>query len=185
MKGRLNEMKKKTKIIAVTAVFVIIAGVGIKLFIPNAPNNNEMLISKTEDAEPTKEVVVSINPYTEPPKVYEEITDEDTGETVTAEVQENVPPQAKAEKPKEKPTAKGDYTNPEAPPVYTEQQTVVKETPKQNSTKTVNNTASSSGAKNSGKVYVDGFGYVEAGGSTVSVTGSSDGDINKMVGVMD
>ena len=61
----------------------------------------------------------------------------------------------------------------------------MKETPKQNSTKTVNNSASSSGAKNSGKVYVDGFGYVEAGGSTVSVTGSSDGDINKMVGVMD
>ena len=69
-----------------------------------------------------------------------------------------MPPQEKAEKPKEKPVATGDYTNPEKPPVYTEEQTVVKETPKQTNVKTGNNTGTSSGAKSTGKVYVEGFG---------------------------
>ena len=178
-------MKKKTKIALITTACIIAAGLGIGLLIPKHSNTDETLISKNTDTEPQKEVVVNINPYTEPPKVYEEITDEETRETVIAEVQENVLPQAKVEKPKEKPTAKGDYTNPEKPPVYTEEQMVVKETPKQNSDKTGNNTGSSSSAKSTGKVYVDGFGYVDAGGSTVTVTGSSDGDINKQVGVMD
>ena len=185
MKGRLNEMKKNTKIAVITFACVIAVGVGITLLIPKTPKNSDMLVSQKTDTEPAKEVTVKINPSTEMPKVYEEITDEKTGETVIAEVQENVPPQEKAEKPKEKPVAKGDYTNPEKPPVYTEEQTVVKETPKQTNVKTGNNTGVSSGAKSTGKVYVDGFGYVDAGGSTVSVTGSSDGDINKMVGVMD
>lgn len=178
-------MKKKTKIAVITFACIIAAVVGITLLIPKTPKNSEMLASKQTDTEPVKEVTVKINPYTEMPKVYEEITDEETGETVIAEVQENVPPQEKAEKPKEKPVAKGDYTKPEAPPAYTEEQTVVKETPKQSSPKRDSNIGSSSAAKSTGKVYVDGFGYVDAGGSTVSVTGSSDGDINKMVGVMD
>ena len=178
-------MKKNTKIALITFACVMAVGVGITLLISKTPKNSDMLVSKKTDTEPAKEVTVKINPYTEMPKVYEEISDEETGETVIAEVQENVPPQEKAEKPKEKPVAKGDYTNPEAPPAYTEEQTVAKETPKQSSVQTGNSTSSASSTKSTGKVYVDGFGYVDAGGSTVSVTGSSDGDINKMVGVMD
>ena len=36
-----------------------------------------------------------------------------------------------------------------------------------------------------GKAYVEGFGYVEIGGPTQVITGYSDGDINKQVGIMD
>lgn len=36
-----------------------------------------------------------------------------------------------------------------------------------------------------GKAYVEGFGYVEIGGSTRVTIGYSDGNINKMVGTMD
>ena len=177
-------MKKKTKIAVITTVCIIAAGVGIGLLIPKHSNTGETLISKNTDTEPQKEVVVNINPYTEPPKVYEEITDEETGETVTAEVQENVPPEDKPEKPPEKPVATGDYTNPSAPPVYKEQETVIDESKKTEVPKEVpvQNNASLS---NENKVYVEGFGYVEVGSPTKTVTATSDGDINKMVGVMD
>ena len=178
-------MKKKTKIALVTLVCVVAVGMGITIIISQAPHGEEILARNKSEPEPAKEVTVNISPYTELPKVHEEIIDEETGETVIAEVQENVPPQEKAEKPKEKPVAQGDYTNPEKPPVYTEDETVVKETPKESSIKESNPQNTSSGSNSTGKVYVDGFGYVDAGGSTVSVTGSSDGDINKMVGVMD
>ena len=36
-----------------------------------------------------------------------------------------------------------------------------------------------------GKAYVEGFGYVEIGGPTQVITGYSDGDLNKQVGIMD
>ena len=82
--------------------------------------------------------------------------------------------------PPEKPKANGCYTNPEAPPTYTEEQTVITEEAKQPISQSTNQTG-----ENDGKAYVEGFGYVDVGGSTKSVTGTSDGDINKMVGVMD
>lgn len=173
-------MKKKTKITVAAVVCLAMLGTGAWLIMRKPPDIADTPISANAESETKKEVTVKINTSTELPKVYEEFTDEETGETVVAEVQENAPPEVKAEKPKEKPVATGDYTNPDTSPTYTEEQTVVKENPKQ----TVSQTTTQSGGNN-GKTYVEGFGYVDVGGSTKSVTGSSDGDINKMVGVMD
>ena len=129
------------------------------------------------DIEDVEKVTVEIN--TEAPKLpeYKEITDDETGEQVMAQVQVNEPIEPKSTTPPEKPVSKGDYTNPDAPPTYTEEQTKI-EQPK----KTVNNSNSSSSG---GKVYVEGFGYVEKAGKTQVQTGVSDGDINKMIGSMD
>ena len=182
MKGRLNEMKKNTKIAVITFACVIAVAVLIGLVIPKTQNSEEVVISK--NTESAKEVTVSINPYTELPKVYEEVTDEETGDTVIAEVQENVPPETKPEKPPEMPVATGDYTNPSAPPVYTEQEIVIDESQKTEVQKEVS-VANNSSASTGNKVYVEGFGYVEVGSPTTTVIGTSDGDINKMVGVMD
>ena len=80
----------------------------------------------------------------------------------------------------EKPKAEGSYTNPEQPPEYIKEQTVIEEKPKTNVTPNSRKTQASSG-----KVYIDGFGYVEKAGQTKTQTGVSNGDINKMVGSMD
>lgn len=114
-------------------------------------------------------------------KVYEEIVDSETGEKVIAEVQENEPIEEKPSEPPEKPKAKGSYTNPQSPPTYTNEQTVVEK----NTSKTVPVEKEQAGVKK-GKVYIEGFGYVDdEGGDSTAIKGTSDGDINKMVGVMD
>ena len=122
-------------------------------------------------------VTVEINTERAELPKYKDVVDEDTGEKVMAQVQVNEPIEQKSTKPPEKPVAKGDYTNPEAPPTYTEEQTKVE--PKKEPVK------SSTSSNTAGKVYIEGFGYVEKAGTTKVQTGVSDGDINKMVGSMD
>ena len=48
MKGRLNEMKKNTKIAVITFACVMVVGVGITLLIPKTPKNSEMLVSQKQ-----------------------------------------------------------------------------------------------------------------------------------------
>ena len=110
---------------------------------------------------------------------YREITDEDTVETVIAEVQKNEPPETKPTTPPEKPKSEDSYTNPEKPPEYKKEQTVIEKKVETNSETNKKQTSEK------GKVYVDGFGYVDKAGETKTQTGVSDGDINKMVGSMD
>ncbi len=110
---------------------------------------------------------------------YREITDEETGETVIAEVQKNDPPETKPTTPPEKPKSEDSYTNPEKPPEYKKEQTVIEKKVETNSETDKKQTSEK------GKVYVDGFGYVDKAGETKTQTGVSDGDINKMVGSMD
>ena len=172
-------MKKKTKI-AITATFavVLVAGIlGVRFLSNQEIANTEQ--PSTENQEVSNESLVSIDIKTEREMVpeHKEVVDEETGEKVMAEVQINEPIEKKPTTPPEKPVSKGDYTNPEAPPTYTEEQTKVEQ--KKEPVKSSNSNSSD------GKVYVEGFGYVEKAGQTKVQTGVSDGDINKMVGSMD
>lgn len=168
-------MKKRTKIIISAAAVITVACASWAWHFTRQPHSAQ---TATEDGEKNEEqeVLIKINENIEVPVVYETIVDE-SGNEVTAEVQENAPLEPKPTAPKEKPKAAGSYTNPDAPPTYTKEQTVKDEKPKQQ----VNQKPSGNGSN----VYIDGFGYVEQGSNTQTKTGQSTGDINKIVGKMD
>ena len=178
--------KKRDRIINTIMVALILATIIIPIgtVVHNPESRLVQLATKMEerkgnlvDIKEVEKVTIEINTKAPTLPEYKEITDEETGEKVMAQVQVNEPIEPKSTTPPEKPVSKGDYTNPDAPPTYTKEQTKV-EQPK----KTVNNSTSSSSG---GKVYVEGFGYVEKAGKTQVQTGVSDGDINKMIGSMD
>lgn len=169
-------MKKKTKIASIAVVGVLGIGItGILLNNTKAPESVDL--TALENGIESPEVTVNINSETPELPEYREITDEETGETVIAEVQVNEPIGQKSTTPPPKPKANGNYTNPEQPPAYAKEQTIVEEQPP------TEKKAKQPGK--SGQVYIDGFGYVEKAGQTKTQTGVSDGDINKMVGSMD
>lgn len=167
-------MKKRNAIIITTVAVITLVCAGGLWHYTRPPEPTQIATESGKKSE-EQEVVVKINENIEVPKVYTTIVDE-SGEKVVAEVQENAPPEKKSEAPKEKPQATGSYTNPDAPPTYTKEQTVKEEKPKQQ----VSQNTSGGGSK----VYIEGFGYVTQGGSTQTKTGQSTGDINKMVGSM-
>lgn len=169
-------MRKSIKItvIALTAIMLT----GGTLYMCRPKENTEVSDSTVTESIPT-DVKVDIRKSQEDIPEYREITDEETGETVIAEVQKNDPPETKPTTPPEKPKSEDSYTNPEKPPEYKKEQTVVE---KKVETNTETNKKQTS---EKGKVYVDGFGYVDKAGETKTQTGVSDGDINKMVGSMD
>lgn len=169
-------MKMKTKIALIAVVGVFGIGItGILLSNTKAPESVDS--TALENGTESPEVTVNINSETQELPEYKEITDEETGETVIAEVQVNEPIGQKSTTPPPKPKADGSDTNPEQPPAYTKEQTVSEEKP-QAEKKTEQ-------PGKSGQVYIDGFGYVEKAGQTKTQTGVSDGDINKMIGSMD
>ena len=169
-------MRKSIKItvIALTAVMLT----GGTLYMCRPKENTEVSDSTVTESIPT-DVKVDIRKSQEDIPEYREITDEETGETVIAEVQKNDPPETKPTTPPEKPKSEDSYTNPEKPPEYKKEQTVVEKKVETNSETNKKQTSEK------GKVYVDGFGYVDKAGETKTQTGVSDGDINKMVGSMD
>ena len=169
-------MRKSIKItvIALTAVMLT----GGTLYMCRPKENTEVSDSTVTESIPT-DVKVDIRKTQEDIPEYREITDEETGETVIAEVQKNEPPETKPTTPPEKPKSEDSYTNPEKPPEYKKEQTVVEKKVETNSETNKKQTSEK------GKVYVDGFGYVDKAGETKTQTGVSDGDINKMVGSMD
>ena len=164
----------KVTVIALTAVILT----GGTLYMCRPKENTEVPDSTVTESIPT-DVKVDIRKTQEDIPEYREITDEETGETVIAEVQKNDPPETKPTIPPEKPKSEDSYTNPERPPEYKKEQTVVEKKVETNSE------TNKKQASEKGKVYVDGFGYVDKAGETKTQTGVSDGDINKMVGSMD
>lgn len=174
-------MKKKTKIALITVVsLAVLTAIGIMIYQGNPPDMSSLVATEnTEEAE-KPEVLIDIKTEREKAPEYKEIVDEETGDTVMAEVQINEPIETKPTTPPEKPKSEGSYTNPEQPPSYTKEQIVIEEKTKNNVTSNSNKNQASSG-----KVYIEGFGYVEKAGQTRTQTGVSDGDINKMVGSMD
>lgn len=171
-------MKKKTKIAFIAMVSIIAVGsgiAGVRIRLSKTPVPADTITSESETV--SSEVFVNINSETPELPEYREITDEETGETVIAEVQINEPIGHKSTTPPPKPKSDGNYTDPEQPPTYTKERVVVEE-----KTQSVNRTNQS---KKDGQVYIDGFGYMEKAGQTKTQTGVSDGDINKMVGSMD
>ena len=169
-------MRKSIKItvIALTAVMLT----GGTLYMCRPKENTEVSDSTVTESIPT-DVKVDIRKSQEDIPEYREITDEETGETVIAEVQKNDPPETKPTTPPEKPKSEDTYTNPEKPPEYKKEQAVIEKKVETNSETNKKQTSEK------GKVYVDGFGYVDKAGETKTQTGVSDGDINKMVGSMD
>ena len=173
-------MKKKTRIVLIgTAVILLSVISGVVVYQNTIPNKPQETITENETEKLNSNVSVDINTEREDIPEYREITDEDTGETVIAEVQKNEPPETKPTTPPEKPKFEDSYTNPEKPPEYKKEQTVIEKKVETNSETNKKQTSEK------GKVYVDGFGYVDKAGETKTQTGVSDGDINKMVGSMD
>ena len=150
-----------------TAVILLSVISGVVVYQNTIPNKPPETITENETEKLNSNVTVDINTEREDIPEYREITDEETGETVIAEVQKNEPPETK-------PT-----TPPEKPPEYKKEQTVIEKKVETNSETNKKQTSEK------GKVYVDGFGYVDKSGETKTQTGVSDGDINKMVGSMD
>ena len=174
-------MKKRTKITLITVVsLAVLTAVGVMIYQGNTPDMSKLVAIENKEETQKPEVVIDIRTEREKAPEYKEIIDEETGDKVIAEVQINEPIEKKPETPPEKPKAEGSYTNPEQPPEYKKEQTVIEEKPKTNVTPNSSKTQASSG-----KVYIDGFGYVEKAGQTKTQTGVSNGDINKMVGSMD
>lgn len=169
-------MKKRAKAIVAGVIVMAVIGTGTAWYMLKSEPIIDTPITTSQALE-EQAVTVKINTDTQPIVVYEKIIDEDTGDEVIAEVQRNEPIKAKSTNPPEKPTSKEIYTNPDTPPTYTKEQTVVEEKSKQQNTQNAKS--------DNGKVYVEGFGYVEQGSSTKTQTGQSTGDINKMVGRMD
>ena len=177
-------MRRKTKILVGTvAAIALVCASGVWYF-TSQPRTTRIATEVGEESE-EQEVVVKINENIdvpiineniEVPKIYETIVDE-SGADVAAEVQEHAPPEKKPEVPPEKPKASGSCTNPDAPPTYTKEQTVIEEKPKQRVSQNISGGGS--------KVYIDGFGCVEQGSSAQAKAGQSTGDITKMVGSMD
>lgn len=176
-------MKKKTKIALVTAVTLAVStAVGVMIYKGNPPNMSKLVASETKVVTEKPEVVIDIRTKREKTPEYTEITDEETGKKVIAEVQINEPIEKKPTTPPEKPKSSESYTNPDKPPSYTKEQTVIEEKVDNTPVDTKQSSNQSSGGN---KVYIDGFGYVEKAGQTKTQTGVSNGDINKMVGSMD
>ena len=174
-------MKKKTKITLITiAVIVAATAIGVMIYQENPPDMSTLVVTENKEETENPEVMIDIRTEREKAPEYKEIVDEETGDKVMAEVQINEPIEQKPTTPPEKPKSEGSYTNPEQPPTYTKEQTVIEEKPKTNVTPNSNKNQASTG-----KVYIEGFGYVEKAGQTRTQTGVSDGDINKMVGSMD
>lgn len=173
-------MKKKTRIVLIgTAVILLSVISGVVVYQNTIPNKPPEIITENETEKLNSNVTVDINTEREDIPEYREIADEETGETVIAEVQKNEPPEIKPKTPPERPKSEDSYTNPEKPPEYKKEQTVVEKKVETNSETNKKQTSEK------GKVYVDGFGYVDKAGETKTQTGVSDGDINKMVGSMD
>ena len=173
-------MKKKTKIALITTVTIVaLAAIGVMIYQGNPPDMSNLVAIENREETEKPEVVIDIRTEREKAPEYKEIVDEETGDKVMAEVQINEPIEKKPTTSPEKPKSEGSYKNPEQPPTYTKEQTVIEEKPKTNVTPNSNKTQASSG-----KVYIDGFGYVEKAGQTKTQTGVSNGDINKMVGSM-
>ena len=174
-------MKKKTKIALITTVTIVaLAAIGVMIYQGNPPDMSNLVAIENREETEKPEVVIDIRTEREKAPEYKEIVDGESGEKVMAEVQINEPIEKKPTTPPEKPKSEGSYTNPEQPPTYTKEQTVIEEKTKNNVTPNSNKNQASSG-----KVYIDGFGYVEKAGQTKTQTGVSNGDINKMVGSMD
>lgn len=169
-------MKKRIKAVTAGVAVMAVIGTGTAWYLLKPEPIYDTPVP-TDKALEEQAVTVKINTDAQPPVVYEKIIDEDTGKEVIAEVQRNEPVKAKTAKAPEKPKAQGSYNNPDTPPTYSQEQTVVEEKTNQQTTQTAKS--------DSENVYVEGFGYVEQGGSTQSQTGQSTGDINKMVGIMD
>ena len=169
-------MRKSIKVTVIALTAAILTGGTLYMCRPK--ENTEVPDSTVTESIPT-DVKVDIRNIPEDIPEYREITDEETGETVIAEVQKNEPPETKPTTPPEKPKSEDSYTNPEKPPEYKKEQTVVEKKVETNSEINKKQTSEK------GKVYVDGFGYVDKAGETKTQTGVSDGDINKMVGSMD
>lgn len=169
-------MRKSIKVTVIALTAVILTGGTLYMCRPK--ENTEVPDNAITESIPT-DVKVDIRKTQEDIPEYREITDEETGETVIAEVQKNEPPETKPTIPPEKPKSEDSYTNPEKPPEYKKEQTVVEKKVETNSETNKKQTSEK------GKVYVDGFGYVDKAGETKTQTGVSDGDINKMVGSMD
>lgn len=176
MKERKNKMRKSIKVTVIALTAAILTGGTLYMCRPK--ENTEVPDNAITESIPT-DVKVDIRKTQEDIPEYREITDEETGETVIAEVQKNEPPETKPTIPPEKPKSEDSYTNPEKPPEYKKEQTVVEKKVETNSETNKKQTSEK------GKVYVDGFGYVDKAGETKTQTGVSDGDINKMVGSMD
>lgn len=169
-------MRKSIKVTVIALTAAILTGGTLYMCRPK--ENTEVPDNAITESIPT-DVKVDIRKTQEDIPEYREITDEETGETVVAEVQKNEPPETKPTIPPEKPKSEDSYTNPEKPPEYKKEQTVVEKKVETNSETNKKQTSEK------GKVYVDGFGYVDKAGETKTQTGVSDGDINKMVGTMD
>lgn len=169
-------MRKSIKVTVIALTAAILTGGTLYMCRPK--ENTEVPDNAITESIPT-DVKVDIRKTQEDIPEYREITDEETGETVIAEVQKNEPPETKPTTPPEKPKSEDSYTNPEKPPEYKKEQTVVEKKVETNSETNKKQTSEK------GKVYVDGFGYVDKAGETKIQTGVSDGDINKMVGSMD
>lgn len=170
-------MKKKTKIVLIGLAAVTVAAISrTVIYRGTLPDKPTLVATNDEKEKSNSEVIIDVNTEADDVPEYKEIIDEETGETVTAEVQINEPIEQKSTTPPEKPKSEESYTNSEKPPTYTKEQTVSE---KKTQTSTTNQSSTN------GKVYVDGFGYVEKAGETKTQTGVSDGDINKMVGSMD
>ena len=176
MKERQQTMRKSIKVTVIALTAAILTGGTLYMCRPK--ENTEVPDNAITESIPT-DVKVDIRKTQEDIPEYREITDEETGETVIAEVQKNEPPETKPTIPPEKPKSEDSYTNPEKPPEYKKEQTVVEKKVETNSETNKKQTSEK------GKVYVDGFGYVDKAGETKTQTGVSDGDINKMVGTMD
>ena len=153
-------MRKSIKVTVIALTAAILTGGTLYMCRPK--ENTEVPDNAITESIPT-DVKVDIRKTQEDIPEYREITDEETGETVIAEVQKNDPPE----------------TKPTTPPEYKKEQTVVEKKVETNSETNKKQTSEK------GKVYVDGFGYVDKAGETKTQTGVSDGDINKMVGSMD
>ena len=175
MKERKNKMRKSIKVTVIALTAAILTGGTLYMCRPK--ENTEVPDNAITESIPT-DVKVDIRKTQEDIPEYREITDEETGETVIAEVQKNEPPETKPTIPPEKPKSEDSYTNPEKPPEYKKEQTVIEK-------KVETNSETNKKQAEKGKVYVDGFGYVDKAGETKTQTGVSDGDINKMVGSMD
>lgn len=174
-------MKKKTKIALITTVTIVaLAAIGVMIYQGNPPDMSNLVAIENREETEKPEVVIDIRTEREKAPEYKEIVDDESGEKVMAEVQINEPIEKKPTTPPQKPKSEGSYTNPEQPPTYTKEQTVIEEKTKNNVTPNSNKNQAASG-----KVYIDGFGYVEKAGQTKTQTGVSNGDINKMVGSMD
>lgn len=169
-------MRKSIKVTVIALTAAILTGGTLYMCRPK--ENTEVPDNAITESIPT-DVKVDIRKTQEDIPEYREITDEETGETVIAEVQKNEPPETKPTIPPEKPKSEDSYTNPEKPPEYKKEQTVVEKKVETNSETNKKQTSEK------GKVYVDGFGYVDKAGETKTQTGVSDGNINKMVGSMD